>query len=66
MNYINFSEQNKKTPRPWIKYYSKPELADLNYTDGSMYDVLNQTATDYPTATALDYMNTKTSYKALH
>ena len=66
MNYINFSEQNKKTPRPWIKYYSNPELADLNYTDGSMYDVLNQTATDYPTATALDYMNTKTSYKALH
>ena len=66
MNYINFIEENKKINRPWIKYYSDPSLADLYYPDGTMYDVFSETVKKYPEAIALDYMNTKTSYKKLH
>lgn len=66
MNYINFIEENKKINRPWIKYYSDPSLADLYYPDGTMYDVFSETVKNYPEAIALDYMNTKTSYKKLH
>ncbi len=66
MSYINYIEENKKCHRPWIKYYSDPQLADLEYPDISMYDVFEKTANDFPDAIALDYMNTKTSYRDLH
>ena len=66
MNYINFIEENKKYHRPWIKYYSNPQLADLDYPNVSMYDVFKKTVNDFPDAIALDYMNTKMSYYDLH
>lgn len=66
MDYINFIEENKKYNRPWIKYYSNPQLADLYYPNFSMYDVFKKTANDFPDAIALDYMNTKMSYRDLH
>lgn len=66
MNYINFSVENKKADRPWIKYYSDPSIADLNYPDGTMYDVLREASLRNPYNTAIDYMNFKIKYSDLH
>lgn len=63
---MNFAQENKKFHRPWIKYYSDPKLADLDYPDGTMYDVFRENAVTFPNSAALDYMNTKISYKTLH
>ena len=49
---------------PW-----KGQLGDmpltLEYTNGSMYDKLEETANKYPNYTAFDFMGKKTSYKQL-
>ena len=63
---MNFAQENKKIHRPWIKYYSDEIPADLEYPDGTMYDVFLKTATEFSHFPALDYMNTKISYRALH
>ena len=44
---MNFAQENKKIHRPWIKYYSDEIPADLEYPDGTMYDVFLKTATEF-------------------
>lgn len=63
---MNFAQENKKIHRPWIKYYADKTPADLEYPDGTMFDVFLKTAAKLPHYPALDYMNTKISYKTLH
>jgi len=63
---MNFAQENKKFHRPWIKYYSDEKLANLEYPDGTMYDVFRENAVMFPDSAALDYMNTKISYQTLH
>lgn len=63
---MNFKEENKKINRPWINYYKNPELADLEYFEGTMFDAFKNTATKHPNAIAIDYMNVKISYSNLY
>lgn len=52
--------------RPWTRFYSSPEHADLEYPEGTMYDVFKEAALANPGCTAIDYMGVKISYKKLH
>ena len=63
---MNLKEENKRINRPWIKYYAKSSLADLEYFEGTMFDAFKSTATKYPKAVAIDYMNVKFSYAQLY
>ena len=63
---MNFKEQNKTRPRPWIKYYSSPSAADLEYPDGTMYDVFRDAALRNPDAPAIDYMTSRMTFQTLH
>ena len=60
---MNFKEQNKTRPRPWIKYYSSPSAADLEYPDGTMYDVFRDAALRNPDAPAIDYMTSRMTFQ---
>ncbi len=62
---MNFKEQNKNMKRPWAKYYSSPELAELEYPEGTLYDALKDTVLKYPKETAVDYMGVRFTYKEL-
>ena len=63
---MNFKEQNKTRPRPWIKYYSSPSAADLEYPDGTMYDVFRDAALRNPDAPAINYMTSRMTFQTLH
>ena len=48
--------------KPWLKYYDRmPEHID--YYNGSMYDMLLETAENYPNLVALEYFDIKYSFK---
>ena len=47
---------------PWIKYYGSTP-ATLDYPQKTMYQLLQQTAKQYPNAIAYDFKGKKTSYK---
>ncbi len=50
--------------KPWLRYYDRmPEK--LNYYNGSMYDIVSDTAIKYPNYIALEYFDTKYTYKQL-
>ena len=50
--------------KPWLKYYDRmPE--HLNYYNGSMYDIVSDTAIKYPSNIALEYFDIKYNYKEL-
>ena len=50
--------------KPWLKYYDRmPE--SLNYYNGSMYDMVHDTSIRYPNNIALEYFDTKYTYKEL-
>ena len=62
INKINSYKYNKE--KPWLKYYDRmPE--HLNYYNGSMYDILNDTSIKYPSNIALEYFDTEYTYKEL-
>ena len=48
---------------PWLKYYGNTP-ASLDYPHKTMYQLLSQTAKQYPEATAYIFMGKKTSYTA--
>ena len=48
---------------PWTKYYGKTP-ASLNYPNLTMYQLLRQTAKQYPDAIAYDFKGKQTTYKA--
>lgn len=59
---INKFKYNEE--KPWLKYYDRmPE--NLNYYNGSMYDMVYDAAEKYPNYNALEFFDTKYTYKQL-
>ena len=56
--------KSKKEDYPWFKFYGDVPR-NLDYPDGSMVDVVIETAFKYPNNDALIYYNNKITYKEL-
>jgi long-chain acyl-CoA synthetase len=52
-------------PRPWIASYAPGVPADLEPVTGSLVDIVEASARDYPDAPALQFFGKETSYRAL-
>lgn len=52
-------------PRPWIASYAEGVPDDLEPVTGSLVDIVEASARDYPDATALQFFGRETSYRSL-
>jgi long-chain acyl-CoA synthetase len=52
-------------PRPWIASYADGVPADLDPVTGSLVDIVEASARDYPDATALQFFGRETTYRSL-
>ncbi|MEU2203178.1 long-chain-fatty-acid--CoA ligase [Microbacterium oleivorans] len=52
--------------RPWLSSYGDGVPLDLPPIDGSLMDLLDESARDYPDAPALQFFGRETTYAALH
>lgn len=58
----SINELKYNSEKPWLKYYDRmPE--SLNYYNGSMYDIVHDTSIKYPNNIALEYFDTRYTYK---
>ena len=56
------NEHKYNASKPWLQYYDRmPE--HLEYYNGSVYDMVYDTSLKYPNNTALEYFNSKISYR---
>ncbi len=53
-------------PRPWIASYAEGVPDDLDPVTGSLVDIVEASARDYPDAPALQFFGRTTSYRELH
>ncbi|WP_203579623.1 long-chain-fatty-acid--CoA ligase [Microbacterium hibisci] len=53
-------------PRPWIASYAEGVPDDLSPVTGSLVDIVDASARDYPDAAALQFFGRETSYRSLH
>ena len=53
-------------PRPWIASYADGVPEDLAPVSGSLVDIVEASARDYPDAPALQFFGRETSYRELH
>ncbi|MCR2763713.1 long-chain-fatty-acid--CoA ligase [Microbacterium sp. zg.B48] len=53
-------------PRPWIASYAEGVPADLGPLSGSLVDIVQASARDYPDAPALQFFGRTTSYRELN
>ena len=53
-------------PRPWIASYAEGVPEDLAPVSGSLVDIVEASARDYPDAPALQFFGRITSYRELH
>lgn len=53
-------QETRKTP--WLKYYSEEEQ-NMKIPEGSLYDVLENTAQEYPEYIAYDYFGVKKTFR---
>jgi long-chain acyl-CoA synthetase len=53
-------------PRPWIASYAAGVPADLEPVTGSLVDIVEASARDYPDAVALQFFGRETTYRRLH
>ncbi|MBW9118714.1 AMP-binding protein [Microbacterium trichothecenolyticum] len=53
-------------PRPWIASYAEGVPEDLAPVTGSLVDIVEASARDYPDAAALQFFGRETSYRSLH
>ena len=53
-------------PRPWIASYAEGVPADLEPATGSLVDIVQASARDYPDAPALQFFGRTTSYRELN
>ena len=53
-------------PRPWIASYAEGVPQDLAPVTGSLVDIVDASARDYPDAAALQFFGRETSYRSLH
>ncbi|MDO8384021.1 MAG: long-chain-fatty-acid--CoA ligase [Microbacterium sp.] len=52
-------------PRPWIQSYAEGVPSDLDPVSGSLVDIVEASARDYPDAPALQFFGRTTSYRDL-
>lgn len=52
-------------PRPWIASYAEGVPEDLTPVTGSLVDIVDASARDYPDAAALQFFGRETSYRSL-
>jgi long-chain acyl-CoA synthetase len=52
-------------PRPWIRSYAPGVPEDLEPVSGSLVDIVDASARDYPDAAALQFFGRETSYRRL-
>jgi long-chain acyl-CoA synthetase len=52
-------------PRPWIRSYAEGVPEDLDPVSGSLIDIVEASARDYPDAPALEFFGRTTSYRRL-
>lgn len=53
-------------PRPWIASYADGVPADLAPVTGSLVDIVDASAREYPDAPALQFFGRETTYRQLH
>ena len=53
-------------PRPWIRSYAEGVPEDLAAVSGSLVDIVEASARDFPDAPALQFFGRTTSYRDLH
>ncbi|MBW9092868.1 AMP-binding protein [Microbacterium jejuense] len=53
-------------PRPWTASYADGVPEDLAPVTGSLVDIVDASARDYPEAAALQFFGRETSYRSLH
>jgi len=53
-------------PRPWIASYAAGVPADLEPISGSLVDIVEASARDYPDAAALQFFGRVTTYRQMH
>lgn len=53
-------------PRPWTASYADGVPEDLAPVTGSLVDIVEESARDYPDAAALQFFGRETSYRSLH
>lgn len=53
-------------PRPWTASYADGVPEDLAPVTGSLVDIVDASARDYPDAAALQFFGRETSYRSLH
>ncbi|MEU1970603.1 long-chain-fatty-acid--CoA ligase [Microbacterium sp. NPDC019599] len=53
-------------PRPWIASYAEGVPDDLDPVSGSLVDIVEASARDYPDAAALQFFGKVTTYRQLH
>ncbi|GAA5029968.1 long-chain-fatty-acid--CoA ligase [Microbacterium fluvii] len=53
-------------PRPWIASYAAGVPEDLAPVTGSLVDIVDASARDYPDAPALQFFGRETSYRQMH
>jgi long-chain acyl-CoA synthetase len=53
-------------PRPWTASYADGVPEDLGPIEGSLVDIVDASARDYPDAPALQFFGRETTYRSLH
>ncbi|MDN3494500.1 long-chain-fatty-acid--CoA ligase [Planococcus sp. APC 4015] len=53
-------------PRPWIASYAQGVPHELDPVSGSLVDIVDASAREYPDAVALQFFGRETSYRRLH
>lgn len=53
-------------PRPWTASYADGVPEDLDPVEGSLVDIVDASARDYPDAPALQFFGRETTYRSLH
>ncbi|MET1044565.1 MAG: long-chain-fatty-acid--CoA ligase [Microbacteriaceae bacterium] len=53
------------TPRPWLSSYAPGVPHDIELPAGSLYDIVEQSAKDFPDHVALEFFGAETTYASL-
>jgi len=63
---LNFKNQNNDFVRPWIKYYGENTPDRLEYSEKTMFEILQDSKQEFGENIAIDFMNKKISYNKLY
>ncbi len=62
---VKAAPDNMSYERPWLKFYGKETLPNVQYPDKILYEMLVDTAKATPDNVAIEFMGTKISYSQL-